>query len=202
MTQQVNLYQPILRRQKKVFSAATIGQIVAAAAMVMVLAWGVTRWQLNLYEQRLQEAQKQESEQAARVATLTGQMQAQVESRSLRQEVEKLRQERLLKNRLLESIRSRKLDEATGFAARFTGLGRQQVEGLWLTRIAFADGGAETTLEGRAYKGELVPQLIQQLGGEQAFQGTTFREMRVFLPEEERNVAFRLSTRPAEEKKP
>lgn len=199
MTQQVNLYQPILRRQKKVFSAATIAQILLAASTVMLIAWGVNQWQLSRYNERLLQTQAQERANATRVAELMTQIQGQVESRTLRQQVETLRKEQILKKRLLESIQNRRMNESSGFAARFTGLGRQQVNGLWLTRIAFAQGGSETTLEGRAYKGELVPQLIQQLGNEPAFEGARFREVHVFQPEDERNIAFRLSTRPDEE---
>ena len=46
MTQQVNLYQPIFRKQRKVFSAVTIAQAAAVFIVGLLLIYGYGRWQL------------------------------------------------------------------------------------------------------------------------------------------------------------
>ena len=47
MHQQINLYQPVFRKQQKVFSALTLLQICAAVLVLLLLIAGHTRWTLN-----------------------------------------------------------------------------------------------------------------------------------------------------------
>ena len=47
MHQQINLYQPVFRKQQKVFSALTLLQISAAVLVLLILVTGHARWTLN-----------------------------------------------------------------------------------------------------------------------------------------------------------
>ena len=44
MHQQINLYQPVFRRQHKVFSAVTLAQMVAVVLVLLLAILGHTRW--------------------------------------------------------------------------------------------------------------------------------------------------------------
>ena len=44
MYQQINLYQPVFRRQRKVFSAATLLQVLLIAAIVLLGMYLHARW--------------------------------------------------------------------------------------------------------------------------------------------------------------
>lgn len=203
MTQQVNLYQPILRREKKVFSAATMLQLLALFAVLMLVLFGFTRWQLGELEAENARLAAQEAGLAARVTSLSQELRARPESRELQQALEAARQELALKERLAELMRGRRASAEGGFADAFAGLARQRVEGLWLTGVALRNttGGARhVTLRGLTANAELVPELVQQLGSEPAFQGVRFRSLKVYQPEDgPRNVlAFELTTEPAE----
>ena len=46
MTQQINLYQPIFRKQRKVFSAVTIAQAAGLFVVGLLLIYGYGRWQV------------------------------------------------------------------------------------------------------------------------------------------------------------
>jgi hypothetical protein len=61
-----------------------------------------------------------------------------------------------------------------GFSSALVGLGRQRVEGLWLTDFALVDG-EELALRGRAFSGALLLRYLDRLGGEAAFDGSEFR---------------------------
>lgn len=196
MTQQVNLYQPILRRQEKVFSAKTIGQIVLVAVVVMVISWGFNLWQVKRYEAELANLQRSEKATTEQFTALTAKLQGETESRDLRTVVDSLRVESQLKQKLLQSIDQQGVGEANGFAERFAALGRQRINGLWLTDIVFLDNGANIILGGQAYRADLVPQLIQKLSAEPSFSGTRFREIEVRLPDDNKHkaVEFHVST--------
>ena len=46
MHQQINLFQPVFRKQRKVFSATTLAQIVAAVLVLLIAILGHVRWTL------------------------------------------------------------------------------------------------------------------------------------------------------------
>lgn len=203
MTQQVNLYQPILRREKKVFSALTMLQVLGVMTIVMLAMFAFNRWQLSALEAERGRLQAQEQKLAAQVMEISRNAQVRPESRELRRQVELARREVQLKQRLSDLMRSSPGSAARGFSDAFAGLARQRVAGLWLTGIEIHKEGTtrEIMLRGYTAQAALVPQLVQQLGQEPAFQGLRFRQLRVFQPENENSnvLAFELSTRPPEE---
>ena len=204
MTQQVNLYQPILRREKKVFSAVTMLQTLGAIALVMVAMFAFSRWQLSELQAERASLQAQEQKLAAQVTEISRTTQARPESRELRRQLDLARREEQLKQRLSVLMQRSPGGAARGFSDAFAGLARQRLDGLWLTGIEIHKEGAtrDVVLRGYTAQAALVPQLVQQLGREQAFQGLRFRQMRVYQPENDNNnsLAFELSTRPEEEK--
>lgn len=206
MIQQINLYQPILRREKKVFSAVTMLQILAGLAALMLLLFAFNRWQLAQLEIEHARLAAQEQELAGRVAEMSRSLQARPESRELRRRVEEARRELELKRRLAELMQRRPGAAGAGFAEAFAALARQRVGGLWLTGVELENAGDErhVALRGMASKAELVPELVQQLGEEPAFQGLRFRRLRVYQPEDGPAgvLAFELATRATAEDKP
>ncbi|MDX1444480.1 MAG: hypothetical protein R3270_12010 [Gammaproteobacteria bacterium] len=199
MTQQVNLYQPILRQQKRVFSSETILLIVAGVGTVMLLLWAFNSWQLGVQRDRLVEVQAREAETAAKVAELTQQISRQEVSVELRQRVERLRAERELKDRLFQTLFAEDNEEGRfsgGFVPPLEALGRQRIGGLWLTRIAFTSSGRNVDLTGRTERAELVPQLVAELGEEEALSSLVFQKILVL--QDGSRLSFELSTRPPE----
>lgn len=207
MTQQVNLYQPILRREKKVFSAVTMLQTLAAIGVMMLALFAISRWQLERLEDQRENLLAQERELAVRFTEFSRTLKERPESRELRRRVELARRELDLKHRLLALMQERSTGDdrsPAGFAAAFEGLARQHVDGLWLTGIELEkhENDRDVTLRGLTSRAELVPQLVQQLGAEPAFQGLRFEHLRVYQPDEtgkssprEDALAFELTTR-------
>lgn len=195
MTQQINLYQPILRRQRKVFSANTIVVLLAGFMAIMTLLWGVDRWQLEQLREDLVRMQAQERESTQRIVELTRSLGSQAIDPQLQENVEAKRRESRLKRELLNRISGSDLGESAGFSSALEGLGRQRLQGLWLTLIVLDDGGREVRLQGISQDAALVPKFIQQLSAERSFQGRGFRQLEMNRSETLRNaVNFRLAT--------
>jgi len=202
MTQQVNLYQPILRREKKVFSAVTMLQFLGLIALLMLALFAFNRWQLGELQAERNRLQAQEQALVVRVTELSRDMKARPESRELRRQLDAARREELLKQRLADLMKSGPGDTGVAFSDAFAGLARQRITGLWLTGVELHanDDARDVTLRGLTSRAEFVPQLVQQLGQEPAFQGLRFRHMRVYRPETENGaaLAFVLSTQAQE----
>ena len=196
MTQQVNLYQPILRQQKRIFSSETIALIVAGVTVVMLLLWAYNAWQLEMQRSRLAEVQARETQTAEDVARLTRELKQQSVSTTLREKVESLRAEHALKDRLYRTVFLEGDDGkgrfANGFAGALESLGRSRVNGLWLTRIVFADSGRQVDFHGRTARAEQVPLFVNTLGEQPLLENLTFRRVRVL--QEESRLSFDLST--------
>ena len=102
--------------------------------------------------------------------------------------------------KLLRDVERRGAGAGTGaaFSTILTGLARQDVDGLWLTRIELDEAGAHVALEGRALEAEEIPRFLRRLGREPAFEDRRFRQLEILRSDDgAAGLAFRLATTPA-----
>ena len=86
------------------------------------------------------------------------------------------------------------LGRTEGYSASLRALARRSMEGVWLTRIEFAEASGELSLSGRATRAELVPAYLERLRGEQALRGQGFSRLEVTRPQKMPFVEFTLSS--------
>ena len=197
MTQQVNLYQPIFRKQRKVFSAITIAQAAGLFIVGLLLIYGYARWQVAALGDDISALETQRNAAMLQLQVLSAQSQPAPRSRLIADQLREAEIEVRQKERLLRAFQTRRVGNMRGFSAHFTALARQQLDGLWLTRIAIRDDGIE--LVGAAEIGELVPRYLQRLGTEAAFAGTEFARLQLSRGDErDAPVEFEVSTEVAE----
>lgn len=172
MRQQINLLQDELRERKPVLPAIQLVLASAAAIAVMALVafWMDHRLQAPRAELAWLDADIQA--RSAAVAQLATRLEAHKPDPALALEARRL-EERLDHLRRITAIT---IAPGAGqrLSAYLEGLGRQRPEGLWLTRIVVANGGADVALGGSALEPGLLPAYLESLGTEQAFTGLTF----------------------------
>lgn len=197
--QQVNLYQPILRKENKMFSALTLAQVLIFMSVALLALWAYGRWQVTGLQHEVARAQLQQAQGAQRLEQLRVLYPARRKDAVLEQTLAAAEADLQTKQRILAALSQRSFGNTTGFVAHFEGLARQQVEGLWLTRVEFSRGGADLGLRGNALRPELLPRYLQRLAAEQAFGGTEFQSFVMTRPERQPGVEFVLNTgRPPE----
>lgn len=184
MRQQVNLYQPILRRERRVFSAQAMLIALAVAAFGLALIYGYGRWQVGALEERLDHLAAQRESARARLAKLDRALPPGQQSELLKQEIARVERQLEAQRRLLGAVERGALGNARGFSAHLEGLARQRVQGLWLTALRIGEGGRSVRLDGRTLAPERVPKLVQQLSAERAFAGLHFNALRMERPDE------------------
>lgn len=92
------------------------------------------------------------------------------------------------------------LAHTTGFAASLRAFGRTSTDGVWLTGIGLDNRRGSMVVEGRAVDAARLPALLQSLGKDPYFAGTTFSalEMNAGNPDSsapgDRALHFRVST--------
>jgi Tfp pilus assembly protein PilN len=180
MSQQINLYNPILLRQKKYFSAATMAQALGILLLGMLAFYGYARYQVaSLQTATEQGATRLESAQA-RVGRLAQQFSPRAKSAELEQRIQQTETELKTLAQAQQALKQSGLLDSSGFSPYFQALARQIVDGLWLTQ--FTVGGGEMRISGRALQAQLVPTYIRRLSTEPALQGRQFSMLEMRQP--------------------
>jgi hypothetical protein len=174
VNQQINLYQPIFRKQKVVFSALAMVQVLGIIAVVMVGIAGYTAVRLASLEKQLMAAQKYQAVTRQNVDKLKASQLARTPSKLLETEVKRMQSELAERREVARVLSEGALSNTRGFSAQFEGLARRHVSGSWLTEISIRDGGAWMNLRGIALAPEVVPAFLQNLLGTEAFASLKF----------------------------
>jgi Tfp pilus assembly protein PilN len=173
MYQQINLYQPIFRKQRQIFSAITMLQSMAvvAAALLAIYAYGT--WKVTRLEAEVALLEGREATHIAQLSrvdpSLTAGRRAELDA-----EIDRLGATLLDQQRLVEQLREQPLGGTRGFSEYLAALGRQHTPQLWLTGFAVNGGTGAIELAGRSVSAELVPEYLQRLARESALVGQRF----------------------------
>ena len=191
--QQINLYQPILRKQEKVFSAKTLlqGNLLVLGGLMLLYVY--TLLQAQQMQNQLDDATQQRNERLQRLETLRVQYPEKLKDPGLQKQVERLRKQLHNSQALLAAVKNYEENPTEGFSEQLAGLSRQDLHSLWLTHIA-VQSQRQLALEGSARSPEDVPVLIQRLGTEPAFKGTAFQYVEIQANEKTGLVDFNLNT--------
>jgi Tfp pilus assembly protein PilN len=192
--QQVNLYQPIFRRQRQVFSAVTMLQsaCVVVVALMTIYVYGL--WQVEGLETQVLELEGREKAYSAQLARLdpsvSTERRAQIE-----QDLEKLNATLLAQQKLIDVLREQPLGSVSGFSAELAALGRRHRPGLWLTEIRINGGTHSIELVGRSESPAMVPAYLLRLGEEEALTGQRFDQFEIERDADDDDVTFRVSSK-------
>lgn len=200
MKQQVNLYQPIFRKQRIIFSARTmlltgLGFLVLLAAYAVLIDRRVTALETELARQN--EAEQRAVSQIARISET---LPSPEPDPALVARVERLEERRDRLRQTVELLRTRAPESRPRLRPRLEALARRHPDGLWLTGVELGANGDMLKLEGRALSARLVPGYLDALSGESALEGLSFRQVRVKAAEDgQPGVNFVMSTEPGGE---
>ena len=200
MRQEINLYQPILRKQRKVFTAAAMLQVAAAMLTGLMLVYGYGLWRIQAMESELEGLQRQRDSATRRLAELSKSLPGQDKRRRLQEEIVRLSRELEIRQQVEQLLTTGAYGNRRGFSDVLSGLARQNVKGLWLTGVEVSDGELDVSLVGSALEPALVPAYVQRFSAEPAFKGRRFRTLRLERPESDPSrIDFVLRTRSGEE---
>lgn len=193
--QQINLYQPIFRKQEKVFSSRAMVEGAVLVLLGIFLFYGYGLWQtasLNKQLTATQQRQQQATNQAAQLEQLYPKQQ---KDPVLAKKVQQLGAEVRMKQQVMGQLADRRAGNTAGFTEQLVGLARQRPPEMWLTQVDIRKGGASLDLEGSAYEPKQIPQFLQQLAREPAFTGLEFKYFTMDRPKKQpHQIDFTLMT--------
>lgn len=172
MQQQINLYQPVFRKQHKVFGAATLVQILGAALVLLLMIFGHARWTLASMQASLGNLQQQHEHMRNEITTLEAAL-ASPDVDPLDADIKQLEARIAQRKSLIEQFQLLTLKHRGGFSLPFKVLAEQHVSGLWLDGVTLDEEG-RIEVRGTALDEKLVPRYLQQLQKQSALANTTF----------------------------
>ena len=158
MYQQINLYQPVFRRQRKVFSAVTLLQISGVVAVLLLGFYLHARWTLHSLDTTVASL----STQYQQLENQLGYLEQDSAGLDVGAEVEQLQQTLDQREALLENFARLDLRDSTAFSEFLETLARRTQPGLWLTGINLTEDG-DTELRGSTLDPTLVPRYLQAM---------------------------------------
>lgn len=180
MSQQINLFNPIFRQQKKYLSAVTMAQalgLIFLGAVLLTLYAGYRSSRLGaeavVTSSQLQAAQVQ-------LGQVTATFPPRKKSEILEAQIKKVEEEMASLQKAADILRDGKFGSTAGHAEYMRAFARQIVDGVWLT--GFSIDGSEIGLQGRAVRPELVPAYINRLKQETVLQGKSFSALHMQVP--------------------
>lgn len=181
MSQQINLYNPLLLKQKKIFSARAMAQALGLIALGLTAVYGYARYQVANLQTETEHAGKRHEAVQARLARISQQFGPRQKSAELEANIKRAEAELLALAEVQAALKQGGLVSTSGFSPYLKALARQAVEGVWLT--GFSVAGSEMAINGRTLKPGLVPDYIHRLSDEQVMQGRKFAMLEMRQPE-------------------
>jgi len=181
MSQQINLYNPLLLKQQKHFSLNTMAQALGLILLGSVLFYGYAWYRAAELEKQSAATAKLHKDTLAQLERTKAEFGPRTTSKLLMDEVARMETQLNSRRRIIGLLEQGELGNKQGFSEYFRALSRQSTEGLWLTGFQVS-GAGEVAISGRALKPELVPAFINQLKRETVLAGKTFATLEMRLP--------------------
>jgi hypothetical protein len=183
VSQQINLFNPALLKQKKIFTAVPMAEALGVVLIgALALTWYANRRVAEL-EQIAASGKTMLAGREVRLTQAVAQFAPRQKSAALAAEVAQAKVELQALHEVASVLRGGALGNTTGYAEYFRALARQNVNGLWLTGVTIVGAGNDIGVQGRAMQPTLIPNYIARLTGERIMHGKTFASLDISRPE-------------------
>ena len=178
MTQQINLFNPAFRRQKKHFSAATLLLALAALAVGSTAMYAFQGYQNRTLERVLADTDSQVAVRREQMLRLSKDLSARGSDKGVAEQLARAEERLLARRSLLDEVSTGAGGNAGGFSGYLAALARRTMPGVWLTGVEVGKS-SELVLKGRVLQSELVPLYLTRLKQEEPFAGRSVSELRL-----------------------
>jgi hypothetical protein len=182
MSQQINLLNPSLIKQKDFFNATNIAITLGLLSALMFGYYGYAQKQLAiLTTHRSQIAEELSATQAQLKQTVLLHTPREM-NKALLEQIAQLEQKEAMQQQILQTVNQSSATPEKGYAALMRAFAKQGLDGLWLTSFSIDSSTEKLNISGRTLQADLVPEYISRLGNEPALKGKSFSALNMSLP--------------------
>lgn len=201
--QQINFYSDELKTQKLNYSSLMLVQLSILLFVVFAAATGFRFFQVEQQQSILTVKQQKQKVVMADLKILQTAFAKRKKDRTLKKQINKKTMELANKQKVIGILSQDKFGNTEGFIEHISGLARQRIDGLWLTKIRIASGGTNVALDGTTSKPSLLPKYLQRLSSEKVFVGTEFQSLLMSRDEKKKQwLSFSLQNKKVNEVDP
>ncbi len=176
MRQQVNLYQPMFRKQEKKFSAKAMLQSMAVTVVGIAALFAWTQWRVIALKSESARADQQQAAATKRLSEVTQQFGGKIVVKvTVDEEIARLEQRVAAQQQIREILNRGLFTNTQGFSGYFAAFARQHSPEVWLTGFNILGAADQMTLQGRSSSPEAVPRYVQKLAAERRLAGIEFQ---------------------------
>jgi len=202
VSQQINLYSPLFRKQKKLLSAMALLQATGLVVLAVAAFYFYLSAQNSRLEARVADSSRQLQNELEQLKVQGAQQSPDARVKLLAERRKKLEAEFSERTQALQAMDKGALGKTEGYSGLLRALARLSMDGVWLTQVRFSDERGEAFIAGRAARPELVPLYLQRLRTEEKLQGHDFSSLEITRPAQPaRFIEFVLSSGGGEAKK-
>lgn len=179
MSHQVNLLNPLLKKQRDFLSLRNMLQALGFIIVGSLLFYGYALYQAGQLTKQFGENNQRYNTEQTRMTNFAQQYSPQSAKELMQAEVSSLEKELDEQNALIVALKSSTGGSTGGFSEYMRAFSRQALQGLWLTGFKVVGDGSELSLSGGVLNPELLPVYIQRLGKEQIMHDKTFSALQI-----------------------
>lgn len=195
MRQQVNLYQPIFRRERETLSAITVAMTLGVVAVALTTFSLYTARDVERLRTEVAQLTEQQQKQQAQLAKVGETLSRQTRRADVEARVKALTATLSERTQALQVLQSGAAGQTSGFASRMEALARRHVYGLWIEGLAMSGTRSTMSISGGSVDADIVPAYLRSLSSETVLSGTRFDDFVIERPEKGAHVRFRAGSK-------
>lgn len=182
MSQQVNLFNPIFQKQKKIFSALPMALALGVLLLGVLAVVYYGRQSVASLQLEARAASERLAQKKARQATLSAEFAPRKKDAALVGQIDAARARLQALRKVSTVLRDEKFGNTRGYSTYFRALARPGVDGLWLTGVSISGTGNEIGVRGRALRSTMVPLFLDRLARDPVMRGKSFASLQIDQP--------------------
>ncbi len=182
MSQQINLLNPALIKQKDFFNSNNIAMMLGLLFILMLGYYGYAQNELSLLAKQRSQAAESLSVAQAQLKQSALLHAPHAPNKTLIDQIMQLEQKETMQQQILQTVNQSSATPEKGYAALMRAFAKQSLDGLWLTNFSFDSATEKLNISGRTLQADLVPEYISHLSKEPALKGKMFSALTMNLP--------------------
>jgi Tfp pilus assembly protein PilN len=179
MSQQINLINPALIKQKDFLTALNITMVYGAMALCMLGGYVYTAQQVTTQKIARDQLANELQQVQTTLADMAAARAPKAPNQALIAELQMLEEKHQVQTQILQAMQQGKPSQDKGLASYMLGLARQSTDGLWLTGFSIDQARRAVSLKGRSMDAAILPDYMRKLGREAVFAGQAFGGLRI-----------------------
>jgi len=204
MQQQINLFQPIFRKERKILSFGALIQISGIVMFALAVLYGYGLWNNNRASKQLSALKTQHDERIAMLERVSREASKHAGDVNVDEEVARLEAELAAQRYVVTLLNKGRVGTEktvnsggqTGFSQYLEIFSRRVVKGMWISQFSVYDGGENMLIKGGALSAALLPEFLTGLSEEPLLVGMEFSILQMSRDEAHKNwIEFVLSSK-------